>query len=245
MLCCHSFAGQIEKQVKMEKSLPIPYTCLSFLALLWTVVICLAGYYFWFWTRASWLCLLYKHQTRKKVSQPPSLYNIKGIGRQKVRQTDGGMQQSDKISFLNQQQPDHCQVFCRYHEKGCKEPNKFTKLKGSSSRAGWPWRYWESVMSIFENLIIAWPVDWLKVEFNYVSTEWKKSIKVGKTLKSPAIFFYRRSRAVGDVAAKGLSKCNRRRHWMLLFWMNMSWDKFLFVKTKEEDRKLHWVLLEW
>lgn len=51
-------------------------------------------------------------------------------------QKNGGMQQSDKVTFLNQQQPDHCQVFCRYHETGCKEANKFMKLKGSASHAG-------------------------------------------------------------------------------------------------------------
>lgn len=51
-------------------------------------------------------------------------------------QTDGGMQQSDKVMFLKQQQHVHCQVFFRYQEKRCKEANKFPKLKGSSSHAG-------------------------------------------------------------------------------------------------------------
>lgn len=45
-------------------------------------------------------------------------------------QAEEGMQRNNAVNFLNHQQPHHCWVFCRYHEKGCRSLPKFSKLTG-------------------------------------------------------------------------------------------------------------------
>lgn len=91
VLLCWANRERSQEGKTPASSLLLPLICCS----LPTVVICLKEYSCWFWTRASWLYLLYKHQTKK--SQPQRLYNIKGIRKQQLVQTAEWMQQSKKV----------------------------------------------------------------------------------------------------------------------------------------------------